>query len=82
LSFDDETPQVVNMHADESKEHWSRTVLDGVAEFTTAHAIAAPGAHVLKYWPLDAGVVLEKLVVDAGGMKPSYLGPPESPRVP
>jgi hypothetical protein len=82
LSFDDETPQVVNMHADESKEHWSRTVLDGVAEFTTTHAIVAPGAHVLKYWPLDAGVVLEKLVVDAGGMKPSYLGPPESPRVP
>jgi hypothetical protein len=82
ISFDDEPPQVVNVHADESKLHWDRTVLDGVTELTSAHVVATPGAHVLKYWALDSGLVLEKLVVDAGGMKPSYLGPPESPRIP
>jgi len=81
VSIDDEAPQVVNMHADESKAYWSKTVLDGVAEFTTAHFVAKPGAHTLKFWALDPGVVLEKLVVDAGGLQPSYLGPPESPRL-
>jgi hypothetical protein len=78
VSFDDETPQVVDVHADGSLAAWEKTVADGVTVLRTKHVITAPGPHVLKFWPPDPAVVLEKLVVDTGGLRPSYLGPPES----
>ena len=81
VSIDDEAPRIVNVHADESEQHWERIVSDGAAVFTTEHRLARPGRHVLKFWALDPGLVLHKLVIDAGGLKPSYLGPPQSPRL-
>jgi Gylcosyl hydrolase family 115 C-terminal domain len=82
VSFDDEAPRIVNVHADESRLAWGRVVTEGAAVFTTEHTLARAGPHTLKFHALDAGLVLQKIVVDAGGMRPSYLGPPESPRLP
>ena len=45
---------------------------------STRHGIAAAGHHVLKVWMVDPGVVMDKIVVNAGGVKDSYLGPPET----
>jgi hypothetical protein len=81
ISFDDERPQIVNVHADESEGNWRKIVSDGVARFTTTHSVTGTGPHVLKFWSLHPGLVLQKLVIDNGGVKPSYLGPPESPYV-
>ncbi|APV48682.1 glycosyl hydrolase [Betaproteobacteria bacterium GR16-43] len=81
VSFGDEAPQVVNLHADESRVTWGKQVADGVSQFSTEHTVAA-GPRTLKFWALDPGVVVQKIVIDAGGLKPSYLGPPESPRIP
>jgi len=82
ISFDDEAPQVVNLHADQSLAAWEREVADGVKILTSQHAIARPGYHVLKFWALDPGVVIQKLVVNTRTPRRSYLGPPESARGP
>ncbi len=82
VSFDDEPPRIVNVHADASERYWEKIVSDGAARLLSEHEIARPGRHTLKFWALDSGLVLQRLVIDAGGLQPSYLGPPESLRRP
>ncbi|MQA84551.1 MAG: glycosyl hydrolase [Streptosporangiales bacterium] len=87
ISIDDAAPQVVNVTkatgADDTamNRQWERNTSDNVNRTVTTHSISGPGVHVLKFWMVDPTVVVQKLVVDTGGMKTSYLGPPESLRV-
>jgi hypothetical protein len=41
-------------------------------------SIASAGYHTLTIWMVDPGVVLERLVLNLGPLRPSYLGPPGS----
>ncbi len=78
VSFDEQAPQVVSLHGDLSERTWEGRVANNIQIETTSHTVAAPGEHVLRFWMVDAGVVLQKLVVQTGTIKPSYFGPPES----
>ncbi|MGA3284007.1 MAG: glycosyl hydrolase 115 family protein [Verrucomicrobiota bacterium] len=85
LSFDDQPPQIVtavpeNFTARDGNQDWEPTVKDSVRKVKTTLILANPGYHTLKFWMVDPGVVLQKIVVNTGGVKPSYLGPPESYR--
>ncbi|MGV9354204.1 glycosyl hydrolase 115 family protein [Streptomyces misionensis] len=87
VSFDDDRPQPVNITKVTGSDdgtmnmQWQRNTSDNVNVTTTTHRITRPGLHVLKFWMVDPTVVLQNLVVDTGGLKPSYLGPPESLRL-
>ncbi len=78
VSLDDQPPETVNMHADDSHEGWQRAVSDNINISISKHRLDRPGAHVLKFWTVDPGVVLQKLVLARGKLPSSYLGPPES----
>jgi hypothetical protein len=78
VSFDDQPPKSVNIHAGESLQVWEKWVANNVNETVTDHSIADAGERTLKFWMVDPGIVLQKLVVTSGELRPSYLGPPPS----
>ena len=80
MAFDNQPPQVIDTLAHNTQLDWETTVIDSVRHVKSNFTIAAPGYHTLRIWMVDPGIVLEKLVVNLGGVKPSYLGPPESYR--
>ena len=85
VAFDDEMPQMLTVvpkgyTAGDGNRDWENSVKEGVRQLKSVHSIARPGPHTFKVWMVDPAVVLQRIVVDCGGVKPSYLGPPESPR--
>ncbi len=84
ISIDDEVPQIVNvttaLNAIPMNPSWERNTSDNVARLSTKHQLANPGRHVLKFWMVDPTLIVQRLIVDTGGLRPSYLGPPQSHR--
>jgi hypothetical protein len=84
VSIDDETPQLVNVTtatgADDTtmNRQWETNTSENVNRTATVHTVLAAGPHTLKFWMVDPTVIAQKFVVDTGGLRPSYLGPPES----
>ncbi len=79
ISIDDETPQIISLNKDDNNTRiWEKWVANNTIIKSTEHSILKPGKHVIKYWMISPAVVLQKFVLDFGGEKPSYLGPPET----
>ena len=80
VAFDDQTPQIVDLDTVEWSSQWSINVLQGAAISESTHTITAAGAHTLKIWMVDPGVVIDKIVI--GDAPAGRLGPPETNVVP
>lgn len=48
-----------------------------IIESVSVHSLL-PGEHTLRIRFLDQGIVLQRILIDFGGLKPSYLGPRQS----
>ncbi len=75
-------PLSVTRGFDPKSAEWSNRVLSNATEATLKlPSNPAPGPHTLRLIAVDAGVVVDKIVLDLGGLKPSYHGPAET-RIP
>lgn len=81
--FDNGTPVIADAlpadfaGGDHDNEAWCRAVMDNIHTMTTRHTLTQ-GSHTLRFYGLDAGLVLQKLVLSALPLPYSYLGPEES----
>lgn len=81
ISFDEGKEQIVNINKGFSRnqmEHWQANRIN---ETTTKHQIEGTGVHKLRIRVLEPGIVLQKILMDTGGLKPSYLGAPQSEQI-
>lgn len=84
IAIDNEAPQIININEGENipdweyPDWWNNSVTDHIKKKISEHKSIKSGKHTLKVWMIDPGIVFQKFVIDAGGLKPSYLGPPES----
>ncbi len=84
IAIDDEEPQIININEGEIKpdfkyaDWWLQSVGDNIKKSLSSHNNIQAGTHTLKLWVLEPGIVIQKFVINSGGLKPSYLGPPES----
>jgi hypothetical protein len=83
VSVDGQAPRIVSLNKDDKDPRaWSKWVSSDVIIKTTNCSVSRPGKHTIRFWMVSPAVVLQKVVLDFGGEKPSYLGPPETLRQP
>jgi hypothetical protein len=86
VSIDDQTPAmvmgvpttIVAAASPRNGNEWEKNVMDEARIVSAKVQIPSTGYHTLKVWMVDPGITLQKIFMDLGGLKPSYLGPPES----
>ncbi|MBQ8714349.1 MAG: glycosyl hydrolase 115 family protein [Prevotella sp.] len=77
VNFDGGEEQEVNINGEykgESGNQWQR---EHAINCQTIHALKA-GKHTLRIRPLDNGLVLQKILINLGGLHKCYLGPDET----
>ena len=76
VSFDGGEEQIVNFNG-HYKGELGKWQAEAIIISLTEHYLVGK-KHTLRFRVLDPGIVLQKIILDNGGLKSSYLGAPES----
>lgn len=82
LSLNDDVPQILNMHYEMDGGFitpvWYRWVGENIIRVPATLTVNDAGINTLKLWMVDTGIVVQRIVLERGETKPTYLGPPAS----
>lgn len=77
VSLDGGEEQIVNINGD-YKGELGKLQAEHIITTQTKHLMDKKAKHTLRIRPLDPALVMQKIMIDFGGLKPSFLGAPES----
>jgi hypothetical protein len=77
IAFDGAAAQQINLNG-HYKGELGRWQAQHIIRSVTKHRIDSVGKHTLRFSVKEPGLVLQKILINTGGLKPSYLGAPES----
>lgn len=78
ISLNDQPIQVIDLSLKAKGNVWADAVRNSVNKAISQLKVKTPGNYKLKLHMFDPGLGIEKIQIDTGGLKPSYLGPPQS----
>jgi len=78
ISVDSATPQTLSGVRSTSESKWGNNVLEQIEKLSGTIQVTTPGYHTLKLLKVDPSIAVDRIVIDTGGLSPSYMGPPES----
>lgn len=78
ISIDGGEEQIVNINKIYDAKQLEKWQANSINETVTKHQFASKGRHRLRFRILEPGIVLQKIMIDTGGLKKSYLGAPEN----
>ncbi|UJP67168.1 glycosyl hydrolase 115 family protein [Mongoliitalea daihaiensis] len=77
IGVNDADPILVSLHAHETHQTWESWVIKS-ANVTKSSLPFNAGKNKLRLYMVNPGVVFQRILVDTGSMKSTFLGPPDS----
>lgn len=81
VSVDDSPAQVVDFKTVGRSEEWKQNVLSNAAVRKIGVGFLPAGKHRLKIYMIDPGVLLDRILIDTGGLKKAYRAVAETKAV-
>ena len=78
VSIDDAEPIIIDFQTIGRSDKWEQNVLRNAARISAKQMVNKAGAHKLKLWMVDPGVMIDQILINFGGWKSSYAFPEES----
>jgi hypothetical protein len=85
IAIDEEPIQIIHPRINKKDgtvyfkgEQWCIDVLRNACQENTEHQLLKPGKHTLRIYMVDPGVIIDRILIDLGELRKSYLPVPET----